>query len=314
MSTDTVIQGQAAEDKTKPATTKEFNREEWALQKQAERDSLFERLDETAMRVMRSGEVLNGYLNLAARFPNHSASNQLLIFAAMPEATKVGDFDHWKRLGAKINKDTKSVISILEPGGTYTKSDGTEGQNYNVKKVFDISQTSAVPAIQPQHKLEDLVKALMRDQVVPVELVDELPDEKVAAFDKESNTIKLLSNTAPEPVFKALTIELVQARFAQDNPSYEPSNHIFTSVLACYTLCERYGVDSQNLNFEKITPLLAAFETPKEARALLGEVRASANEISVQVSKNLYKGAQEKAAQVSEVSAPTLQQPDRGER
>lgn len=54
---------------------------------------------------------------------------------------------------------------ILEPGDSYTKEDdGSTGMNYNVKKVFDISQTSAMGTNLPPLKKDnkEILKALIK--------------------------------------------------------------------------------------------------------------------------------------------------------
>ena len=47
----------------------------------------------------------------------------------------------------KVNKGAKS-LSILEPV-EYTKNDGSTGIAYNVKKVFDVAQTSGKKPAAP---------------------------------------------------------------------------------------------------------------------------------------------------------------------
>ena len=57
------------------------------------------------------------------------------------------DFDDWGKDNVKITKGAKS-ISILEPV-EYTRADGSPGISYNVKKVFDVTQTNGrkAPAV-----------------------------------------------------------------------------------------------------------------------------------------------------------------------
>ena len=57
-----------------------------------------------------------------------------------PQATQLKDFDDWGKDNVKITKGAKS-ISILEPV-EYTRADGSPGISYNVKKVFDVTQTN----------------------------------------------------------------------------------------------------------------------------------------------------------------------------
>jgi hypothetical protein len=305
-------------DPQETGTPKDYNKTEWALAERAERGQMFELQDATAMRVVASGEVLKNYLNLSARFPNHSAGNQLLIFAAMPEATKVGDYKYWKQHATPVKKEAKSVITVLKRAGKYTREDGTTKISYKARKVFDISQTSAEPVPKPEYDAQKLVDALIANQEVRIEQVPELPDLKIAEYDNAEKTVSVLTDANPEATFRALTIELVQANFAKDNPDYDRNAYVFTSVLASYTLCERYGVNSQSLDFERITPLMTAFEKPQEARKLLSDVRAAAGELSSHIAQNLDKGAAEKTTEknveVIEVVAQSPKAPELSER
>lgn len=109
------------------------------------RPSVYDLADNTAQKVVADGEQFRAFLNVQARFGRYSATNALLIYAQMPTATQLRDFDGWKSSGAFIKKQQKG-ISILEPGKEYEREDGTIGISYDVKKVFDISQTTALRA------------------------------------------------------------------------------------------------------------------------------------------------------------------------
>ena len=70
----------------------------------------------------------------------YSAANALLIYKQQPQATQLKEFRDWQEDGVKVSKGAKS-LSILEPV-EYAKKDGSTGIAYNVKKVFDVSQTN----------------------------------------------------------------------------------------------------------------------------------------------------------------------------
>jgi len=54
------------------------------------------------------------YLAIAARFHSYSSNNCMLIFAQLPEATRVASYTTWKSLGRNVRKGEKG-ISILAP-------------------------------------------------------------------------------------------------------------------------------------------------------------------------------------------------------
>jgi hypothetical protein len=255
---------------------------------------------------------------MAARLPGYSANNQLLIFDAMPEATQVEDFDYWKKQGTSVRGSEKSHITVLKAGGEYQKADGTTGINYELNKVFDISQTSAKPQVQIQHSLDDLIGALVHGKNITIEIVDSLPEQRIALYDKASNSIKLADNTDPEMVFKSLARELALASFAYNDPAYSREDHIIAATLATYTLCERYGVDNAGIDFNKLAPMLSEIATAQEARVFLGQVRDGASELSSNMAKALEKDGTEKPTPTPEstpvVAAPVQQRSDRDAR
>ena len=96
----------------------------------------------------REGGLLQAYLDVQSRFDLYSVSNAILIAAQCPEATRLADFDSWKARGMYVRRGA-DAITILEPGKEYQRDDGSVGVSYNVRKVFDISQTRAAQRLAP---------------------------------------------------------------------------------------------------------------------------------------------------------------------
>ena len=136
---DDIFEGNASR---KGQTNQPFDKEAWAEKKQAERQAVYDLADTTAEAVSANGSKFQAYLDVQTRFSRYSATNVLLILAQKPDATQLKDFDGWKDAGASIKRQQKG-ISILEPGEEYEREDGSIGTSYNVKRVFDISQTTA---------------------------------------------------------------------------------------------------------------------------------------------------------------------------
>jgi hypothetical protein len=96
-----------------------------------------------------------------AKFDMYSAANTLLIFKQMPNATQLKSFEDWNKDGVQVRQKQKS-IAILEPV-EYTKSDGTPGLGYNVKRVFDRSQTNSKrEAVKKTEDLKHTLKKLCK--------------------------------------------------------------------------------------------------------------------------------------------------------
>ena len=164
-------------------TNQPFDKEAWAEKKQAERQSVYDLADTTAVEVSADGSKFQSYLDVQTRFSRYSATNVLLILAQKPEATQLKDFNGWKEAGASIKRQQKG-ISILEPGEEYERADGSIGTSYNVKRVFDISQTTARAKVQPAISVDDrlLLKALISRSPVPMGVTAPMPVTTILLF------------------------------------------------------------------------------------------------------------------------------------
>ena len=145
-----------------------FNKEEWAAQKQAQRQEAYDLIDSTCSEMAAGGESFRQYLEVQGRFDRYSVANAVLVSAQMPEATQLKDYNSWKQSRVYVNKNADKV-TILEPSKEYTRDDGTKAVSYNAKAVYDISQTSAKDRQQPQEQktMRELVSALIDASPVP---------------------------------------------------------------------------------------------------------------------------------------------------
>ena len=157
-----VAQEKAAQEKAEQPELSPFDMDEYKARKQQERSDVYTLLDNTAEEVKGSGELFQTFLDVQARFDRYSVNNALLITAQMPEATKLADFDTWKEANVSVNKG-ETAISILGPGREYERDDGSTGTSFNVKKVFDISQTNSRERVTPKVTRDErlLLKSLI---------------------------------------------------------------------------------------------------------------------------------------------------------
>ena len=133
--------------KSGAAERPQLSPEEYVAKKKAEKDAVYQMIDDAATEIVNAPEKFRGYLDTQARMDRYSAANALLIYKQQPQATQLKDFRDWQEDGVKVNKGAKS-LSILEPV-EYTKNDGSTGIAYNVKKVFDVAQTSGKKPAAP---------------------------------------------------------------------------------------------------------------------------------------------------------------------
>ena len=259
-----------------------FDKDEWAQAKQAERQEVYEMADNTAIAVSKDGPYFQQYLDTQARFPRYSVTNVLLIMAQNPDATQLKDFDGWKEAGASIQKGRKG-LSIVEPGKEYERDDGTIGTSFNVKKVFDVVQTTIWNrSRQPQPSVDDrtLLTALIHKSPVPMKMVDELPSNTVALYDNEQQVIFVRRGMDAQDLFRGVSKELAHAEIALSRDSYSRSEASFAAYSASYILCKQYNVPTEgHYNFSALPEGLST-KTPQELRGVLNEIRDTANSIS----------------------------------
>lgn len=264
-----------------------FDKDAWAERKQAERQAVYDLADATAADVCSDGGKFHAYLDTQAHFDRYSVTNVLLVMAQMPAATQIKDFEAWKAAGASIKRQQKG-FSILEPGNEYQREDGSIGTSYNVKKVFDISQTTARLKIQPAVSTDErpLLKVLIHHPPVPIQTVDELPGGAGALYDHGQQMIFVRRGMGAADIFRSVSMELAHAEIATMRDSYTREGTAFTAYCASYLLCKKYSVDVSGYDFSALPDSLREGDTQSQ-RAALTEIRDTAANISARMSRAL---------------------------
>ena len=160
-------------------------RQWWQIREEKQRKEAYASLDKIFGAFAEGNGNMEAYLDVQSRFPFHSARNALLIVAQCPQAQRVGGYKEWTAQGIEILEEEKRLpIIILEPGKAYRRDDGSIGQNFYAKEVYDISQTSAQGQHQPQVTYDDrlLLKGLIASSPVQIRAVDELPQGRGAVL------------------------------------------------------------------------------------------------------------------------------------
>ena len=284
----------------KPAKTGQQNnrlsREEYAEKMRKEKEAVYQMADETATKIVASPEKFKAFLDAQSRLDRYSAVNALLIFKQRPDASQLKNFDDWCKENVKIQKGAKSV-SILEPV-EYAKRDGTIGISYNVKKVFDISQTNGKkpPAPSVNRDPKALITTMLDSSPVNVEATDELPYPNMAAFyNNEEQTLYVKRDVGDSvAVAQCVAQELGHAQLSINSESYSRADMGFQAVCIGYMLCKKYGVDTQNFSINRIPDSLSSKE-PKDIRFELSKARNAMADIHSRISDELYKKKQERS-------------------
>ena len=272
-----------------------FDKEAWAAKKQEERKELYALADSTAAEISGDGEKYQKYLDVQSRFSRYTPTNALLILAQMPEATQLKDFNGWKEAGASAHRKPKSV-KILEPGKEYEREDGTRGTSFEVKRVYDASQTRGRVRSAPAVKLDDrvLLKALIHRTPVPIQTVDSLPNNMGALYDHNQQVIFVCRGMGAEDIFRSVSKELAHAEIAGMSENYNRNDAAFKAYSASYLLCKRYGVDVSDYNFSRL-PTSFRESNPQQVRETLTEIRDTANQISTRMYRALEQNRAPKA-------------------
>ncbi|MDX5895168.1 ArdC family protein [Rubrobacter radiotolerans] len=115
-------------------------------------DAAMQMLDKGVEKILDS-ESFKRYLAFAARFHVYSANNCMLILLQKPLATRVAGYGKWRGLGRQVKRDERG-INILAPVFKTVEDEETGEKSraicaFKVVKVFDISQTIALPEAEP---------------------------------------------------------------------------------------------------------------------------------------------------------------------
>ena len=187
------------------------------------RNRCYELSEQVTAQVATDGKMLQKYLDVQSTFDRYTTNNALLILAQRPDAQKLSDYGYWRDHGFYLKRmERQNPVLILEPGKTYKREDGTVGNYYNAKKLYDISQTtmSDTTIQKSEYEEHDLIRALV--STPPVNIVaaepEQMPDEKGAFFKPEEGCIYVRKGMSAQEIFQNLVPELVFAGYADGNP------------------------------------------------------------------------------------------------
>lgn len=260
---------------------KQFDKNAWIEKKQQERQEVYDLMDKTANEVKVDVDKYKQYLDVQGRFDKYSVGNALVISATMPNATQLKEFDDWKEVGAFIKKGANG-IKILEPGDSYSRADGSSGISYNVKKMFDISQTTYNQKTRTIN-YDDKVKltALLKDCPVDIKAVDDIPNSSnVVEWNKEDNALYVKRGGETSEMFKQLAKELTRVSL-EETGNAELDN--FKCISTSYMICKKYGIDISDVNINNIPEKFKNMSS-SEVRNELTSMRSAMEDINTRMS------------------------------
>ena len=268
-------QAEAAPQKQKSQKERP-KRQWWQVKEEKHRKEAYATLDKIFGEFSEGTGSMEAYLDVQSRFPFHSARNVLLIEAKCPHAERIHDEKGWKDMGVTVLEEEKRLpIIILEPGKAYRREDGSVGQNFYAKEVFDISQTTARDEAQPQVSYDDrlLLKGLIASSPVPIRAVEELPQGRGAVYDPEQNAILVKKGMDAPDIFRCVSLEVANVQLAQSMDGYSRETDGYKAYAVSYMLCKRYGVDAKEYEISKLDGVFQGQVPREDIPAALTDMR-----------------------------------------
>lgn len=275
-------QAEAAPQKQKSQKERP-KRQWWQVKEEKHRKEAYATLDKIFGEFSEGTGSMEAYLDVQSRFPFHSARNALLIEAKCPHAERIYDEKGWKDMGVTVLEEEKRLpIIILEPGKAYRREDGSVGQNFYAKEVYDISQTTARDEAQPQVSYDDrlLLKGLIASSPVPIRAVEELPQGRGAVYDPEQNAILVKKGMDAPDIFRCVSLEAVNVQLAQSHEGYSREAEGYKAYAVSYMLCQRYGVDVKGYDISRLDGVLQGQDPREEVPAALTDMRDTFKEMN----------------------------------
>ena len=275
-------QAEAAPQKQKSQKERP-KRQWWQVKEEKHRKEAYATLDKIFGEFSEGTGSMEAYLDVQSRFPFHSARNALLIEAKCPHAERIHDEKGWKDMGVTVLEEEKRLpIIILEPGKAYRREDGSVGQNFYAKEVYDISQTTARDKAQPQVSYDDrlLLKGLIASSPVPIRAVEELPQGRGAVYDPEQNAILVKKGMDAPDIFRCVSLEAANVQLAQSHEGYSREAEGYKAYAVSYMLCQRYGVDVKGYDISRLDGVLQGQDPREEVPAALTDMRDTFKEMN----------------------------------
>lgn len=288
---DDLFEQPAAEAAPQPEPQEKPKKEWWQIKEEKQRRDAYARLDRMFKAFSEGSGDIRGYLDIHSRFDRYSARNALLIYDRCPHAQRIGNYKYWAERGVEIPKsERRNPIVILEPGNPYTRKDGSIGQNFYAKEVYDISQTSARGQQEPQVAYDEriLLKALINNPPVPIRAVDQLTANGAGAmYDPAQDAILVQKGMSAQDIFRCVSLELAHVQLARGNDAYSREADGSQAYAVSYMICKKYGVDVQIYNVDRLKEAFRGMSPTDEIPAAFSDMEDAMGAINSRMARAL---------------------------
>lgn len=268
----------------------ELSTEEYSEFKKQEKAEVFDLLSDATQKLLRP-ENLKAYADKQAQLFKHSVSNVLLIMEQDPEATWVRSYDDWQRDGVQVMKGETGIKTL--GSYRYQKEDGTMGMGSRVVKMFDVEQTAIRDFDIQRPSYSKVPGAIMNVYPAAVE-VPGLPNNELAIYDPDDRLIRVKEGLDPETRMFVVAREVSMYHLADFHENGREET-MAEAELAAYILTKRYGFDTPEIDFSRLTETYPGKEE-KDVRAELGRIKFACDRVDekVQEAVELSRGTKNK--------------------
>ena len=241
--------------------------EEYSELKRQEKAEVFDLLSNATQKLLKP-ENLKAYADKQAQLFNHSVSNVLLIMEQSPDASWVRRYDDWKADGVTVLRGESGIKTL----GSYRfqKEDGTMGMGSKVVKMFDVEQTAIRDFDIQRPSYSKVPDAIMNVYPAAVE-VPELTNNELAVYDPDDRLIRVKEGLEPETRMFVVAREVSMYHLADFHENGREET-MAEAELAAYILNKRYGFDTPEIDFGRLTETYPGKEE-KDVRAELGRIK-----------------------------------------
>lgn len=165
------------------------------------------------------------------------------------------------------------------------REDGSIGTNYNVKKVYDITQVhSRQKTRNMRYDDKILLKVFLNSSNSQLKIVDDIPNtDKGALYDYSEDTLYIKRGAETPKIFHELSQELAKQEIGEDS-----SLDMFKAYCVSYMLCKKYNIDVSNYDFSEIPSQLQNMDA-KEIREELAPMGEAMGNINARMSAYIQK-------------------------
>ena len=266
-----------------------FDTDAWVERQQKERDQVYGMIEQAVLETASDPKRFMEYLDVQARLDRYTVSNAMLIMKQYPTATLLKEKNDWTDERVYVRQSEKPVL-ILKPK-EYVRLDGGFATAYNVRRVYDISQTSFRGTTEKESvDLKLLSTAVVNSALVPVLINKERtsPEQK-AVYDHQERTVfvsKDMSNATE--LFQLLALEMAHVQLAEREENYDRDGNAFRAGCIAYLLCKKNGVDAVCYAVEELPKEWKEMEA-KDIRGELSVIKEAFGEVQGRMTDELYR-------------------------